>query len=182
MDYDQNRLANFLPVMTRRAVSITLICAGLALSPAVLAAAEETGRSLVVESKPISEFWLNPGFYSYHFERKKQLNDSNFGLGGEYRFSTVNALAAGVFKNSDRHSSRYVDWVWQPIAVGPVRLGAAIGVIDGYPRVNKGGWFPAVVPVASFEHKRVGANLIVIPTYKDKLYGSLSFQVKVKLF
>lgn len=153
----------------------------MASSPAIYAA-EATGGSLVVESKSISEFWLNPGFYSYHFEKNKQLNDSNFGLGGEYRFSTVNSLAAGVYKNSEWHTSHYVDWVWQPIALGPVRLGAAIGVIDGYPRVNKGGWFPAVVPVASFEYKRVGANVVLIPTYKDKLYGSLSLQVKFKVF
>lgn len=147
-----------------------------------ISAAENSGSSILVESKPISEFWLNPGFYSYHFEKNKQLNDSNFGLGGEYRYSTVNSVAAGVFRNSERHTTRYVSWVWQPLAFGPVRLGAAVAAIDGYPRVNKGGWFPAAVPVVSVEYKRVGANLIVIPTYKDKLYGSLSLQVKFKVF
>ncbi len=166
--------------MTRNHVLVTVICAGLASSPTFAGDGQKLFN--VVESKPVSEFWLNPGFYSFHFKKKDQLNSSNFGLGGEYRFSTVSAVAVGGFRNSDWHSSRYVTWVWQPVAAGPVRLGAALGAIDGYPRMGNGGWFPAIVPVASVEYKRVGANLILIPTYKDKLYGSLSLQVKVKLF
>ena len=165
--------------MTRHAVLV--IVPWLALSPAVFAA--ESGKLYtVVEVKPVSEFWLNPGFYSYHFRNDKQLDGNNFGLGAEYRYSTVGAVVAGAFRNSDRHHSRYLGWVWQPLAVGPLRVGAMVGAIDGYPKMKNGGWFPLVVPVVGFEYQRVGANLVVVPGYGDRLYGSLSLQAKFRLF
>ncbi|MEJ1958437.1 MAG: hypothetical protein WDM70_02400 [Nitrosomonadales bacterium] len=54
----------------------------------------------LIESKPISEVWLNPGFYSYHFQREKALNSNDFGLGGEYRYSTTSSATFGLFYNS----------------------------------------------------------------------------------
>ena len=42
--------------------------------------------------------------------------------------------------------------------------------------------FPAVLPAASVEYKRVGLNVLVIPTYKDRVHGAISFQLKLKLF
>ena len=50
----------------------------------------------------------------------------NRGLGFEYRFSGTMAAAAGRFVNSDRYYSNYAGVLWQPYALGPVRLGAAI--------------------------------------------------------
>ncbi|MEG1054608.1 MAG: hypothetical protein RSF79_21520, partial [Janthinobacterium sp.] len=38
----------------------------------------------MIDKQPLSETWLNAGFYSYHFQRDKNLNDSNPGLGAEY--------------------------------------------------------------------------------------------------
>lgn len=98
----------------------------------------------VIASKPVSELWLNPGAYSYHFQKDKGLNNSNFGLGGECRYSTVGSVMLGAFENSDRLTSRYAVWHWQPIGIGPVRLGAMMGAIDGYPNMLDGGWFLAV--------------------------------------
>ena len=34
-----------------------------------------------IDSKPNSEVWLNPGFYSYHFESDLNLNNNNLGFG-----------------------------------------------------------------------------------------------------
>lgn len=153
----------------------------LALSPAVYAA--ESGKLYtIVDEKPVSELWLNPGFYSYHFRNDLQLDGNNFGAGVEYRYSTVSTVVAGAFRNSDRHHSRYLGWAWQPLAVGPLRIGAVLGVIDGYPKMKNGGWFPLAVPVIGFEYQRVGANLVVVPEYRERVYGSLSLQVKFKLF
>lgn len=146
-----------------------------------MATAETWGPFEVVEAKPISELWLNPGFYSYHFDKNMGFNDNNLGFGGEYRYSTRNAIVAGAFHNSDWKTSRYVAWNWQPLALGPVRLGAVVGTIDGYPKAFNGGWFPAVLPVASFEYHRIGANLLYTPGYKDRVYSSLSLQIKVKV-
>ncbi|MFZ5522751.1 MAG: hypothetical protein ACOY9D_01530 [Pseudomonadota bacterium] len=125
---------------------------------------------------------MNPGFYSYHFQKSKGLNNSNLGLGGEYRYSTVSSFTLGVFDNSDRQISRYAGWYWQPLGSGAVRIGAVFGAIDGYPKMLKGGWFLAAIPAASIEYRNFGANLLFMPSYKDRLYGAISLQVKLRVF
>lgn len=136
----------------------------------------------IIESKPITELWLNPGFYSYHFQKNKGLNSSNFGLGGEYHYSTVSSVTLGVFNNSNRQTSHYAGWYWQPVGLGPVRFGAVVGAMDGYPTMKDGGWFLATIPAVSVEYKNIGANLLITPSYKDKLHGALSLQLKVKVY
>ena len=167
--------------MTCQTVRKSLLVIGLALIPAI-SAAETSGFISIAASKPVSELWLNPGFYSYHFQKDKGLNNNNFGLGGEYRYSTVSSVTLGIFDNSDRQTSRYIGWYWQPLELGPVRFGAVVGAIDGYPHMLDGGWFIAVIPAASFEYKNVGANLMFVPSYKDRLYGAISLQLKFRVF
>ena len=135
-----------------------------------------------IDAAPKSELWIDSGFATYHFDHDKNLNGGNRGLGVEYRFSGTMAAAAGRFVNSDRYYSNYAGVVWQPYALGPVRLGAAIAAFDGYPKMRDRGWFPAVIPTFTYEYQRVGLNVGVIPTYKDRLYGGISVQLKVKLF
>lgn len=142
----------------------------------------ETENPFQIEaSKPISEFWVNPGFYSYHLQKEKNLNNSNPGWGVEYRYSNVNSITVGGFFNSVRHTSRYVGWTWQPLSLGSVRLGGAVELLDGYPGMLNGSWFVAVIPAATIEYQRVGLNLIFIPPVKDKVYSALSFQFKLRL-
>lgn len=136
----------------------------------------------IIEPKPVTELWLNPGFYSYHFQRDKGLNNNNFGLGGEYRYSTVSSVTLGLINNSDRQTSHYVGWYWQPLGLGPVRFGAVLGAMDGYPKMLNGGWFLAAIPTASVEYKKMGANLMFVPSYRDRLYGAISLQLKFKVF
>jgi hypothetical protein len=167
--------------MTRLSIRKSLLVIGLTLAP-IVSAAETTGFISIAESKPISELWLNPGFYSYHFQKDKGLNNSNFGLGGEYRYSTVSSVTLGIFDNSDRQTSRYVGWYWQPLEFGPLRFGAVVGAVDGYPHMLDGGWFIAVIPTASIQYKLIGANLMFVPSYKDRLYGAISLQLKLRVF
>lgn len=129
-----------------------------------------------------SELWLNPGLISYHFDESKNFNAVNYGFGGEYKFSSVASLTAGTFRNSNYRQSNYVGLYWQPIAVGPVQIGVVAGGFNGYSSNNNGGWFPAVLPAFTVEGKRVGLNVILIPTIRDRVSGSLSFQLKFKLF
>jgi hypothetical protein len=136
----------------------------------------------LIDSKPINELWLNPGFYSYHWQRDKDLNGNNYGIGADYRFSTVLSATLGEFYNSDRDHSKYVGIYYQPVAIGQVRFGAAIGGFNGYPKEKNGGWFLAAIPTASYEYERVGINVMFVPSYKDRLYGALSFQLKLKVF
>jgi hypothetical protein len=152
-----------------------------ALLCAPYAHAEDDGIFKTIDSEPLSEVWVNPGFYSYHFQRDKGLNDKNPGLGVEYRFSTVSSLTAGRFYNSDREYSNYLGVYYQPFEIGRVRLGVVAGGFNGYPKMREGGWFLAAIPVLSYEYERVGLNLGIVPTYKDRLYGAFSFQLKFRL-
>jgi hypothetical protein len=149
---------------------------------AVAAHAEIGNPFAIADAEPINEIWLNPGFYSYHWQRDLGLNDSNPGLGVEYRFSTVLSFTAGEYYNSDRTDSKYLGAYYQPVEIGPVRLGAAVGGFNGYPKMKNGGWFLAAIPVATYDYKRVGLNLSFVPSYKDRLYGALSFQLKFKIY
>jgi hypothetical protein len=134
-----------------------------------------------VDPAPRHEWWLDSGFLTAHFNRDKNLNGENHGLGAEYRFSGTMAATAGRFYNSDRAWSNYAGVIWQPYAIGPVRLGAAVAAFNGYPHMRDGGWFPAVVPTLSIVYRRVGVNIGIVPSYKDRLYGGISVQLRLKL-
>ena len=125
--------------------------------------------------------WLNAGFYTSHFDHSQGLRNANPGLGIEWVLNDTYALTAGGFKNSDNQHSDYLGLYVMPWRLGSFKLGAVVGAFDGYARANQGGWFPALVPVVSFEGQRWGLNTAVIPTVKDKLYGGISFQLKYKL-
>ncbi|MET3105846.1 hypothetical protein AAKU67_000178 [Oxalobacteraceae bacterium GrIS 2.11] len=136
----------------------------------------------IIDSKPLNEVWIESGFLSYHWDRDKNLNGNNYGLGGEYRFSTVSAVTVGRFYNSDREYSSYAGVYYQPIQLGPIRLGAVAGGFNGYPHMNNGGWFLAAVPMASAEWGRFGFNLAIVPSLQNRLYGAISLQVKVRVW
>jgi hypothetical protein len=129
-----------------------------------------------------SEVWLATGFATYHFESEKNLNSRNPGIGVEYKFSDTSSLAAGRFYNSDRKHSRYAGMIYQPLSWGGAKFGAMAGAFDGYPKMHGGEWFVALVPAATFEYRRVGINVVVVPSYKDKLHGGISMQLKFKLW
>ncbi len=129
-----------------------------------------------------NEVWIASGFATYHFDSDLDLNGSNPGVGLEYRFHQDAALTMGRFYNSDRQHSRYVGVNYQPWNIGPVRLGAVLAAFDGYPRMHDGGWFLAPVPSVSFEYQRVGVNVAIVPSYKERLHGGISVQLKFKVW
>jgi hypothetical protein len=136
----------------------------------------------VVEPEPKSELWINPGMYSYHFQKDQNLNNNNWGVGLEYRFNSVASATVGNFKNSDNGHSSYVGVYYQPIAIGPIKLGVVAGGFNGYQSTNNGGWFPAVLPAITVEEGRFGANVFFIPTVGDRVHGAISLQLKVKIY
>jgi hypothetical protein len=146
------------------------------LIAAVLVLASAPGRGA-----DLNEVWINPGFATAHFDSGKGLNGKNYGLGAEYRWSPEMSATVGRFRNSDRAMSNYAGLYYQPWQVGPFKLGAVVAAFDGYPKMRNGGWFPALIPVATLEGERVGLNIGFIPTYKDRLYGGISFQLKLKV-
>ena len=69
--------------ITQNVISKILCCILFSIV-SITSFAENFGPFAIVDSKPLSEFWVNPGFYSYHFNKDANLNDYNLGLGGEY--------------------------------------------------------------------------------------------------
>jgi hypothetical protein len=129
----------------------------------------------------LADVWINPGFYSYHFDKEKNLNNNNHGFGIEARMNNTYSLTAGVFENSDRQTSHYIGAYIMPFQVGALKAGAAVGAFDGYPKMRDGGWFPALVPTMAVEGRRVGLNISYIPKIGDKVNSALSFQVKFNI-
>jgi hypothetical protein len=132
------------------------------------------------------EVWLNPGSFSYHFDRDKNLRGDNTGFGAELKLTEDHLLASGSFINSDRMRSRYGAYFWRPLhwEISDVKLhaGIAVGGFDGYPHYRDGGWFPAVLPTLAIEGDRLGANLFFVPTIANRLNGALSLQLKVRIW
>lgn len=142
---------------------------------------ESYGPIEIITPSPKNELWLNPGLYSYHYDQNKDLNPFNYGFGAEYKFSSVASLTVGTFRNSNYHQSNYFGAYWQPIAVGPIKMGVVAGGFNGYSNANNGGWFPAILPALTIEREWIGVNLLVIPTIPNHVSGSLSFQLKFKI-
>ena len=128
-----------------------------------------------------NRLWLNAGFYSAHFDTNKGLRNANPGLGFEYKVDDTWSATAGRFINSDNAHSSYIGAYYQPWTVAGAKLGVVGGAFNGYPKAFNGGWFPAVIPVATWEGERVGLNVALVPPLQDRLYGALSFQLKFRL-
>ncbi len=129
----------------------------------------------------VRQLWLNAGFYSAHFDTGKGLRNANPGLGLEYPLNAHWSATAGRFINSDNADSDYIGAYYQPWTLAGAKLGVVGGAFNGYPKAFNGGWFPAVIPVASWEGQRFGLNVALVPPLKDRLYGAVSFQFKVRL-
>ncbi len=127
-----------------------------------------------------SRLWVNAGFYSAHFDSDKGLRNANPGLGFEYRIDDAWSATAGRFINSDNAHSSYVGAYYQPWTFAGVKLGVVAGAFNGYPKAFNGGWFPAVLPVATLESGHFGLNVAWVPPLKDRLYGAVSFQLKFR--
>lgn len=131
------------------------------------------------------QLWLTTGFRSYHFQRSADYNEINNGIGVEWRFNAEQAVVAGTYDNSMRRNSRYLHYVWTPVHIDPLHLGAAAGIINGYPDLNKGKFGFSLIPVASLHFKifshDAGLNLVYIPTVTQRIDGSLALQLKIRL-
>ena len=164
-------------------LALKYIFAVIAMMASITALAEDSLQTFQwIEAKPVSEVWINPGMYAYHFQKDQNLNNNNWGIGLEYRFSTVASATIGNFKNSDHAQSYYAGFYYQPVKFGPVKLGVVAGAFNGYESTNNGAWFPAILPALSVEQGRFGANIFLIPTVGDRLHGAIALQLKMNLY
>lgn len=173
-------------MMVRRTLPILSLALASSLT-ASLAHASSSDNSnddvfQMIKAESKSQWWVNAGMASYHFDQSQNLNNGNWGAGLEYRFNTVASLTAGRFYNSNRNYSNYAGMYYQPIAIGPIKIGAVLGGFNGYQSTNNGGWFAAALPALTWEGNWVGANVFVIPTIGDKVNGAISLQLKLKVF
>lgn len=132
------------------------------------------------------QVWINPGIYSLHFDRNRNLRDDNVGLGAEVVLAPDHALMAGTYINGDWARTRYGAYAWRPlhwqISGASVSAGVLVGAFDGYPRYRDGGWFVAPMPVVAIEGERFGVNLSVIPTIEGRVRGALAVQIKLRVW
>lgn len=128
-----------------------------------------------------TELWINVGGFSRHFARNKGYNESNFGLGVEYRVNPDVSVMAGSYYNSIRRTTTYATANWQPYHLGDFKIGASVGIMDGYPSIARGGTFFVAVPMVSYEGRRFGANMGVIPN-TGNIDGAVILQLKFRAF
>ena len=133
-----------------------------------------------------TQLWVNLGVYSVHFDRSKDLRENNVGFGVEAVLTPRHSAGVGTFINSNRERSRYVAYAWRPWQwnVGSVHVlaGVIVGAFDGYPRYRDGGWFVAPLPLVAVEGRRLGVNLSLVPTVRDRLDGAIAIQVKLRVW
>jgi len=135
-----------------------------------------------LQSCSASELWVNTGGFSKHFEDNGR-NETNLGLGVEYRFRDDMSVMTGYHKNSLDLRTRYAAVNYQPFEMGPFKIGASVGVMTGYPMKNQGKGFFAVLPMVTYEGERFGANFGVIPNIPSQhVEGAFVVQLKFKAF
>jgi hypothetical protein len=159
-------------------INLALLMAFAAVAPASLAQSAPAALDLTPPSS--SQVWLNVGGFSRHFNRQAGHNENNLGLGIEYRTSPEISYMAGSYYNSVRKNTHYAAVNWQPWTMGGFKLGAAVGVMNGYPAMNRGGNFFAALPMATFEGRRFGVNVGLIPSMKD-VDGAVIVQFKLRV-
>jgi len=134
------------------------------------------------------QLWLDSGFWSHHTQQNagKPYREHNAGLGVEWRFKPAWQLNAGHYRNSLDEPSNYLQLGWMPLDWTPaahlkLELGGSVGVVNGYPGIADKGYFPSLVPVAAAQWRRVGVNLVYIPSV-GRIHGAYAAQLKFQMF
>ncbi len=126
--------------------------------------------------------WINPGFFSEHFNQSLGYRQDNWGFGAQVNLPNDLALLGGEFLNSDNTRSHDIGVLWQPWSLGPFKIGAVAGAFNGYPHYQNGAWFPAVLPMVSTHYGIVGANFSVVPNYGNRLHGAFVIQLLLRVW
>lgn len=134
------------------------------------------------------QWWGVASVASHHFESAdkylgpgRDFNESNFGLGIEAQWQPRHGAAAGCYRNSVDRNSCYALYQYTPLSMGRfVRVGAMVGLVNGYPDYNNGDFAPGGGFVLKAEGRRLGANLILLPRIPDSTPWVLGLQVKLR--
>lgn len=135
---------------------------------------------MVLATSAQADTWLNLGGISYHEDRRANLNERNHGLGIRYDLDANDFISAGVYRNSINRVSRYAVYGRDVYTYREVKLGAIVGVVDGY-KFNNGGVLPMVAPYLSFTVLRVGFDVVYVPKIEKKVSAVIGLQMRVRL-
>lgn len=104
---------------------------------------------------------------SYHTDRSKSYEESNYGLGVRYEpDDSALAYQAGAYRNSYRRTSVFVIVDYLPLAVAHVRAGLFAGLATGYAYIDIAGVSPIGGAVVRAEVDRFSATLRFAPGVK----------------
>lgn len=162
--------------------AVFLRLAAIACCAIVTSFASQSARS----EEPPAQVWVNPGFYSQHLKSGGRFRSDNWGVGAEVTFAPDHSMMAGSFINSDGMRSRYGAYWWRPLHwkfgdVG-VHAGVVAAALDGYPNYRNGGWYVAPIPAVAIEGGRIGANVMIVPTIKNRVQGAVAIQLKLRVW
>lgn len=108
---------------------------------------------------------------SYHFDRHRDYNERNFGLGWERRYSDEWAGSLGYYRNSYDRLTVYTFASYTPWTVATWRMGVVFGVVTGYDEDRPSTWLTGV---ATRDFGGLGLNVVFAP-------AALAFQVKWRI-
>lgn len=110
---------------------------------------------------------------SYHFDRSKNWQEKNWGLGVNYR-----NYVAGYYKNSYNRDSLYIGYHWKPDVLEfnrYLKAGLTMIAVSGYRSSPV-----LMVPTISVETGDLAADFLIAPTL-GKPVGFVGMQLRFKI-
>ena len=132
-----------------------------------------------MSSTALAETWMTVTLASKHFNAESKQEEMNYGVGIEQDMARNVRAVAGTYRNSNRRDSLYFGLSWHPLKAGDWRFGAVAMLVGGYETAKHPELIKAVVPVISYETKKWGLNIPLIPATKDNA-GAVGLQFKVR--
>lgn len=107
------------------------------------------------------------GGASRHGDRSQDVNERNWGLGCQQRWSRDLTTEQAAYYNTSRYYSELVTGTWTPLRLGPLELGGSAGVVK-YRKWGPFGAFAARLPIPG---TRWTINAFRIPSVDSGVTG-----------
>jgi hypothetical protein len=122
---------------------------------------------------------ISVGGGAYHFDRDKDFNETNYGLGYERDWNKDLTWSVGVYKNSIRRATFYGLLNYYPFDLGAgFRAGVSGGLMSGY---HHSAIIGAAMPTLEWRGDYVSVQAYVIPTISPYIDGAAVLQLKFVL-